>query len=102
MPLFLGGTDSDRHERELSEDVEPACEATADQEDQTKDRESGGEKEPTKGTEPSHTTVLLRYGGFTCHTGSRASSSCSGLSAGVKMAASVGGREQPQKQTAGA
>ncbi|KAK1891447.1 Zinc finger homeobox protein 3, partial [Dissostichus eleginoides] len=36
--------------RELSEDVEAASETTTDQEDQTKDRESGGEKELTKGT----------------------------------------------------
>ncbi|KAI4831085.1 hypothetical protein KUCAC02_002686, partial [Chaenocephalus aceratus] len=35
---------------ELSEDVEAASETTTDQEDQTKDRESGGEKELTKGT----------------------------------------------------
>lgn len=34
---------------ELSEDVEAASETTTDQEDQTKDRESGGEKELTKG-----------------------------------------------------
>ncbi|KAM9816659.1 zinc finger homeobox protein 3 [Neosynchiropus ocellatus] len=35
---------------ELSEDVEAVSETTTDQEDQTKDRESGGEKELTKGT----------------------------------------------------
>lgn len=35
---------------ELSEDVEAASETTTDQEDQTKDRESGGEKELIKGT----------------------------------------------------
>lgn len=35
---------------ELSEDVEAASETTTDQEDQTKDRESGGEKDLTKGT----------------------------------------------------
>lgn len=35
---------------ELSEDVEAASETITDQEDQTKDRESGGEKELTTGT----------------------------------------------------
>ncbi|KAK7913106.1 hypothetical protein WMY93_013317 [Mugilogobius chulae] len=35
---------------ELSEDVEAASETTTDQEDQTKERESGGDKELTKGT----------------------------------------------------
>nr|XP_023646473.1 zinc finger homeobox protein 3 isoform X3 [Paramormyrops kingsleyae] len=38
---------------ELSEDVEAAGETATDQEDQTKDRESGGEKELTKGTASS-------------------------------------------------
>lgn len=38
---------------ELSEDVEAASETTTDQEDQTKDRESGGDKELTKGTAAS-------------------------------------------------
>ncbi|KPP62102.1 hypothetical protein Z043_119734 [Scleropages formosus] len=35
---------------EVSEDVEAASETATDQEDQTKEPESGGDKEPTKGT----------------------------------------------------
>uniref|UniRef100_H3CVC8 Zinc finger homeobox 3b n=1 Tax=Tetraodon nigroviridis TaxID=99883 RepID=H3CVC8_TETNG len=46
---------------ELSEDVEAASETTTDQEDQTKDRESGGEKELTKGT---GSKLSKRWSGF--------------------------------------
>lgn len=49
---------------ELSEDVEAASETTTDQEDQTKDRESGGEKELTKGTGKAHIYTHL---GTTTH-----------------------------------
>ncbi|GAA6083953.1 zinc finger homeobox protein 3 isoform X1 [Tachysurus ichikawai] len=44
------GSSAFSSEGELSEDVEAASETTTDQEDQTKDRECGGEKELTKET----------------------------------------------------
>ncbi|CAL8403682.1 unnamed protein product [Boreogadus saida] len=46
---------------ELSEDVEAASETTTDQEDQTKDRESGGDKDLTKGTDEPPLDAAQRH-----------------------------------------